>query len=522
MFELSIQLGDLTRVVNTSSQGIDAGQSYIHALSHPMLEHCVWKTDGKVALYIREKGRKSLKGKNLSESGFQHILQRAKQWPLQYALAVLDLKKHRIEISQGEWGVAPVYFVEKDDRLEGHWDPLQLYKYVKHVDIGRAARFLRTFDMPYGLHTLFSDLKLLTAETQLTWGNGVPLSFKLPVPITAPVARRLRQGAQPIDMALDILRQSLVRWIHPGICYGSELSGGLDSSLISILVSEHVKPLKTFGLALQGTYGQEKRRSDLIQAFPFSDYCANLAEHLPYAEISPRWLHGVVPWEETYDEAVSHLLSRAREDGVQVMFTGFGGDELCPLYPGEDPPPSELLAYEPASETLVEADFLMPEAIAMMRETPIDAAPQGAIDASSVETAAFGSALYLRHGIWPVHPFCTPQLVRFCQSLPWKWRVGRTIERRMLSQVGCPKSVFQSSTIDSFLPSLAAGMRGLSKDKIQALFKAPKLVSLGLVDGKNLCDQFQEWCERGGDEEVIPFYSAVSLELALNQIKVDS
>ncbi len=519
MLELRVARADLTRRWQVADGAVRFGASRIEPFRHKMLETCVLQGPERSALLVRERGRRPLRDKQLGAADFRRETRAAASWPLQYCLLIIDHARARLTLRQGRWGVAPVYLVDGGETLHGHWDPASLYPLLERVDLALAARFLATFDMPYARATLFPDLCLLTAEAEAAWGAGGRLRIAYPPPQRPPVPRRLRADAAPAATALAMLEQSIARWLHDDVGYGSELSAGLDSSLVSIALGRQRPNLRTFGLMLDDAPGQDRRRRELIAAFGFRDTALELRDWLPLAPDSPRWAgSGAVPWEETYAEAVNALLARAAGQGVEAMFTGFGGDELCPLYATEPPPPAELAERGPACEAESRPDFLDRPALAAMRARRPDRAPNAVVDASAIESAAFGSALYLRHGIWPIHPLCTPELARFCNSLPWDCRAGRAVERAMLRQLGCPASVWDASSQDSFLLSLASSLRDHARDRLRELFAAPRLAQLGLVEPERLRAAFADWCAGGEDEAAIPFYSAAILELALQRI----
>jgi len=523
MLTFEINSSDLRQPARISSIGLNWENSFINPIIHPMLESFVVESSTKTALVVRERGRYPVQNKRVSSQDFDEALAVIQNWPLQCTVIVLDHKLASLCLFQGKWGTAPIYLVEHGDTLHGHWDPRLLYPLLSEVDLVRAAKFLQSFDMPYGCSTLFSELKMLSVNAKVIWGEENNLKIQYPQANKRPSPKSLRSGAKPVETAVSILEQSVQRWIHPNVNYGAELSGGLDSSLVAITVQNYYRSLKTYGIVLDDAVGQEKRYSDLISQFGFENETVNLNEFLPFSPESKRWTTALsVPWEETYEEAVEGLLEKAQSQGVQAIFTGFGGDELCPLYFGEDAPPPELLPFEAASESPFTVDFLTDSASNALRHFKADAAPQMLVDASSLETAAFGSALYLRHGLWPIHPLCTPELVWFCGSLPWDWRVGRTIERQMLQRKKCPESVYACRTVDSFLFSLAQGLRKNSFDKLMKLFHKPLVAELGIVDSDRLRQSFQNWRVSGSDEAAVSFYSVASLEMALKKVLVYS
>ncbi|WP_161493797.1 asparagine synthase [Nitrosospira lacus] len=518
MLSLEIKASSLKRPWRMSATEMRCGQSWIRSLQHPMLESYTLRCPQASAMIVRERGAEAPANQVLDAANFYRAVLAARAWPLQTTILVIDHQAGAMSLRQGAWGTAPIYLMESAHTLRGHWDPLEFYPYLDCLDLGRASRFLHSFDMPYSRRTLFFELQMLTALSCALWNGNTGLRISYPNPASVAGVRTLCADARPAEAALKILEGAVKRWIHADIQYGSELSGGLDSSLVSILCRQYQPGLSTFGIHLDAP-GQQQRRQSLIERFGFHDASVDLNAHLPLAADSPRWHAAtMVPWGEIYDEGVNAMLATAARQGVQAMFTGFGGDELCPLYAFEDPAPPELAVLEPASATPSAPDFLTRRAMRAMRSTLSDAAPRAMIDASSLESAAFGSAIYLRHGIWPIHPLCTPELNRFCGALPWSWRVGRTIERAMLRQLDCPSEVVESRTVDSFQSSLSSGLRHSAGQQLCELFDQPLLAELDLVDPRQLRNRFLDWCENGTDDEALPFYSAASLEMSLRSI----
>jgi asparagine synthase (glutamine-hydrolysing) len=250
-----------------------------------------------------------------------------------------------------------------------------------------------------------------------------------------------------------------------------------------------------------------------------------MADFLPLAPGSCRLdgLAPVLPWEEGYYEATFALLERAYANGTRVMTTGFGGDELCGLRQSEiralqaetqpASSPSSTLSPSPPSGPA----FLTRAAREALSE-PLDLPPTAASSSSSVEVAALSAARYLRRGIWPIHPLCTPELVRFCARLPVEWRAGRAIERALLARHGVPRRVTHPRFHDDLSPALALGMRQHARPLLERLFANPILGELGIVDGGRLRRDYADWCEADGDARPEPFYAAAVLELCLTNM----
>ncbi|MFI9580869.1 asparagine synthase-related protein [Streptomyces sp. NPDC052236] len=443
-----------------------------------------------------------------------------------------------LAVHAGPWGTGSLYAVAQGEELHADWDPSRLYHLLGQdcLDPLRAAVFLARLDTPYSQRTLLRDMRLLTAGSHSTWpasdNRAQALHIAYPPPVDLPRIGRIAPDGDVAGAFWKTLGASMKRWVGPGGAAdgdwaAGELSGGLDSSVVMACAATLTgQPLRTYGLTMPGAQRarQQVRRAELIDRFGLADATRPLEADPPLSPVGARALaRGVVPWEECYHESVSALFATAAADGVRSLFTGFGGDELCTPHPHDglaDPengPTSTSPEYAPIPQHLSHtAKEMLHDAMAD-QVSAFDPAPQGHVAESAVESVTSGSALYLRHGIWPVHPLCTPELFRLCQRLPGQWRSGRTVQRDLLTRLGFP-SISRPDGEDDFSPVMAAALRGPSRPLLTDLFKNSLLADTRLIDPRVLSSGYQQWAD-GGPGDELPFYSAAILELTLRSVE---
>jgi asparagine synthase (glutamine-hydrolysing) len=336
----------------------------------------------------------------------------------------------------------------------------------------------------------------------------------------------LCEGADPVEAFETIVSSSLRRWINVSEEHlGAEVSGGLDSAIVASSTAALCKrPLRSYGIALMGDSreDQPERRAELAQRFGLIDTEVPIASFLPLAPGSCR-LDGrapVLPWEEGYYEVFWELLTGASEHGTEVLLTGFGGDELCGLRPSEIRAirGESAGAAAPDEDSVSAPSFLTPSAQATLSEE-LDLPPRAPCSDSAVECAAFSAARYMRRGIWPVHPLCTPELVHFCAHLPPEWRYRRRIERELLTRRGCSDRVIHPRQRDDFSWALAATLRGPARPLVERLFAEPALHELGIVDAGRLRSAYDAWCDHGPRDEAVQYFAAAVTELCLQPMR---
>lgn len=187
---------------------------------------------------------------------------------------------------------------------------------------------------------------------------------------------------------------------------GSWLSGGLDSSIMASLASQHVKKFHTFAAGIPDAPDLKYARimADAIDA-THHEVVIQPAELL---EILP----DVIYYLETFDallvrsSLLNYLVAKAASDYVPIVFSGEGGDELFAGYEylkGLDPStiPGELT-----------------EIIGRLHNTALQ----------RVDRCAAA------HGLLPRVSFVDPEVVDFALKIPAEFKLRNDVEKWILRQ----------------------------------------------------------------------------------------
>jgi asparagine synthase (glutamine-hydrolysing) len=459
----------------------------------------------------------------VDDHGWRTLIAELADWPLRSV--TLQATTDGVTVQSGPNGCAPLYLVGNRRGLWTHWDPGQLYRRISldsPLDTPLASLFLAAFDVPYSHRTLIGELHLLTEGCHAAWrAEDGHLEFRYPPAVGVPAEGTLRPGADVVDGVWRCLISTMRRWPdHDAM--GSELSSGLDSALTTaaLVACEQETPVRTYAMALPPPGGdvQAARRAHLVSHFGSLDTALPMAGHEPFVPHGARALGvPVLPWEECYIEAADAMLATAAADGVRVMVTGFGGDELC--YPRRGGIPGGPYRHRPPASEAVPGHLT-----ALAREalqdvpTSADPAPPGVALISAVQVAATSSARYLRHGIWPVLPLAAPEIVRLCARLPRPWLRDRRLSRELLSRVGVGPNVAYAPDTDTFEPVMARGLRQAWPRWLSGLWDDSRLADLGLIDPARFRTDFAGWAASGAADGTVPFYATIQLELTLRSL----
>lgn len=537
MLVAKLHMLDLHQSPVMTASGWAIGRGTIEPFAHPALQAECHSSATRTAFIVRErKSGPEPAGHGaaiLSERALDTRLRELKQWPLDFACVLIARIGGTAEVRFfcGRWGTAPLYLLMRDRVLHAHWNVSALYAELPHakLDPAFAAMYLAELDHPYSRRTIFPDIQMLTERATATCAPPFDrIAIKYPPAETHAVARKLKHGARVTAAFREILSASMrSRILKPDQVVATELSGGLDSTIVAIAASEIAEgPSRSYGMIMPGPDGawQRRRRADTIKRFGILDRSFPALDHPPFGPSSRR-VHAdaVIPFGEFYDEAVGHLLDLAKADGADFIFTGMGGDELNTLQWGEVFETDES-DEEEGNDSSAEGSvaYAMPAFTAMAdeayRDGVLDTAPESLLHKSSIESAGAVAALYLEKGVWPISPLCTPELVEFCRSLPFAWRNDRTIERKVLTSFGCSRLVPHPTHLETFLDVMHGAMSRDAATLLKKLFAESRLAEQGLVDGDVLRQLYRRFL-RGDRQYEDQLLGAAMLELTLRSVE---
>ncbi len=251
-----------------------------------------------------------------------------------------------------------------DERMKGHSDTeviLHLYrklgpKFVKLLDgmfafaIYNNGEFLLARD-PLGIKPLYygssldnqhwyfaSEIKALTGlvASVTEFPAGFWYHSKLGWHRYYQIEETIRPFGGTEDEALSLIKSTLREAVHKRLLadvpVGVSLSGGLDSSIVSLLAREGTDQLHSFAVGVEGS-------EDLSAARKMADFLKTQHHELKYtAQDMADALPNVLYHLETFDPALvrsaipNYFLAKLASQYVKVFLTGEGADEVYAGY----------------------------------------------------------------------------------------------------------------------------------------------------------------------------------------------
>jgi asparagine synthase (glutamine-hydrolysing) len=249
-----------------------------------------------------------------------------------FAFAIWDAKDRKVFLARDPLGIKPLYYTLTDGRLAfaSEVKSLQRAGLAGSALNGRSlVRFLESGSVPEP-DTLLRDVRCLRAGHSLTWQGGMveegsfwQLSFDAEeVGATESVARTR-------EALLDSVRHHFISDVPVGVF----LSGGIDSTaLVALARAVGQTQLETFSVGVDDE-GLDESSIARDTARHFSTRHHELRLDGARAAMSfPRFLECMD--QPSVDGLNTFMVSGfAREQGMKVVLSGLGGDEMFGGYP---------------------------------------------------------------------------------------------------------------------------------------------------------------------------------------------
>jgi asparagine synthase (glutamine-hydrolysing) len=254
-----------------------------------------------------------------------------------FAIAVWDEPRRRLVLARDRMGVKPLYYALGPQGLAFASEIKSLLAggLVEPRLDGEAAELYLAYGYVPGPRTLFEGVRKLAPASTLVWQDGKVVNEAV---YWTPWQDPIESGASWEDdqeRLLALLRESVRARMVSDVPLGVMLSGGLDSSLVTALMSEtSAEPVKTFSVG----FTEDLAANELNDARRVAErFGTDHHELLTSAMDHPSLLYEAL-WH--LEEPVTDLsclgfllLSRLAREHVTVALCGQAADELLGGYP---------------------------------------------------------------------------------------------------------------------------------------------------------------------------------------------
>jgi asparagine synthase (glutamine-hydrolysing) len=262
----------------------------------------------------------------------------------QFAIAVSDARTNSLLLARDQFGICPLFYTVVDDVLIFGSEIKSLLRHPavkKEVDITGLDQVF-AFPGPVSPTTLFKNINSLKPGHFLQVKDGRISTHEYWDLDYHPEAYNYenRSESSYVEELEEILLTSIRYRLNADVPVGFYLSGGLDSSLIAAMMKK-LNPdvsYQSFSIgfpALDHREIDERKYQQMVArhvnsrhteiAFDWPEIEQRLRQAIYYAEC---------PLKETYNTCSLALSAQVQQQGVKVILSGEGSDELLGGYVG--------------------------------------------------------------------------------------------------------------------------------------------------------------------------------------------
>ena len=254
----------------------------------------------------------------------------------QFAFALHDAVDDRLVLVRDRMGILPLYYY-CDERMIAFASEakalLPALPRAPSVDTDALADYLAHRSTP-APHTLFAGVRKVRPGHVLAAGPDGRVTEAAYWSIPGPDEQLDVTDDEAVALVGEALGDAVRSALVADVPVGAYLSGGVDSSLITALMSEqHGGPVQTYSAGFTGSSDDETPVARLVSARLGTTHHEVRVGPDDFLDDWARltW-HRDAPLSEPADVAVHRLAALARRD-VKVVLSGEGSDELFAGYP---------------------------------------------------------------------------------------------------------------------------------------------------------------------------------------------
>ncbi len=294
--------------------------------------------NGEVFNYVELRGRlESLGHRFRTRSDTEVLLHAYREWGAealeelngQFAFVIHDARNDTLFLARDRFGIRPLYYAETDEGLVFASEVKALFASgMVHPEIDvEGLDEVFTFWAARPPRTVFRGVRSLEPGCYARW-HDTRLSVHRYYGLDFPEERR--EAADVLQGMDERMWSSVGLRMRSDVPVGGYLSGGLDSSITAAMATR-ISPhrLRTFSITFEDPELDEGVHQALVAEAIRSQHLVRVISAADVAEVFPDVIrHTETPLVRTAPAPLYLLSRRTREQGIKVVLTGEGADEV--------------------------------------------------------------------------------------------------------------------------------------------------------------------------------------------------
>lgn len=250
-----------------------------------------------------------------------------------FAFALYDKEKATTFLVRDSTGVKPLYYYAENGTLcfASEIKPFQISGIATEPDPAWAVRFLAFGHIPEP-HTTLKGVFSLKKGHYLSWDHHSG-TYRIAKFYHPPAVNYITNVTDAKEYIRSSLNAAVNRQLMADAPIGVFLSGGVDSSLVSLLANQQKEQqLKTISIFFNEKSYDERAYQNIVSGQISGEKYTHLVQQQDFEEFFPRVISDMdMP---ATDGINTWFISKyAHDDGLKAVLSGVGADELFGGYP---------------------------------------------------------------------------------------------------------------------------------------------------------------------------------------------
>lgn len=247
-----------------------------------------------------------------------------------FSFSIFDKKLNKLFIARDFFGEKPLYFFQTNDKF--YWSS-ELKSIISQLErkpeINKIAVSL-FFQLTYipSPHTIYEGIKKLQPNHYIEF-DCVQYKLEIIKIQQAPNKFFIPNKKSAIKLTHDFVNESVQSRSIADVSVGTFLSGGVDSSIVSLCLSQQQsEKINTFSIGFKNKAFDESEKARTVSKIIDSKHLEFQLDLKDIFEVIDETLNN---FDEPYADSsalVSYILSKKSRQFVKVALTGDGGDEV--------------------------------------------------------------------------------------------------------------------------------------------------------------------------------------------------
>ena len=292
---------------------------------------------------------KSLGYQYFSNTDTETLIYAYKEWGIDFlhkldgmfAFALFDLQKNELYLVRDRIGVKPLYFSIQNGILSfaSEIKAFDVLPWINKKISDTAFYDYLTFMVSPAPKTIFENIYKLPAGFYAKIDVKKNIEFKEWYNLIKKISYTEKQEFKNEDFCLEnidnLLQKAVKKRMMADVPVGAFLSGGVDSSLITALMSQNTSKLKTFSVAFSDgpEFNELKYAKKVADIFGTEHYDFTIAEKQAFDFYEKMVYHTDEPLADCVCIPFYFVAKICRENNIPVALVGEGADELFFGYP---------------------------------------------------------------------------------------------------------------------------------------------------------------------------------------------